>query len=179
MHCDQAGEMMSARLDNCLDRTQITLLEGHLARCSACRAEWHRLQALDRLLASAPKMHAPVRLRVQVMDRIHRREQARRAIIGGTALALGTVALSLLLLAPACLGLLNATGIAPALVSGGPETAVQLLATLGATGRAVLVLIEKFATPLALLSLCGLVTTLALNGLWVSAVRRVRAGNIL
>ncbi len=177
MRCEQAGEMMSARLDDRLDRTEITLLEDHLAGCSACQAEWHRLQALDGLLASAPMVRAPVRLRVQVMARLSRREQARRAIIGSTALALGTVALALLALAPALLGLLDVTGIAPALVIGGPETIVQLLALLGAVGHALLVLAKEFAVPLASLGLCSLMLALALDGLWIGAVRRLRAAH--
>lgn len=177
MFCEQAGEMMSARLDGRLDSTEIALLENHLVACSACQAEWHSLQALDRMLASAPTAHAPARLRVQVMARLSRREQARRAIIGGTALALGTVALALLALAPVLLGLFDATGIAPALVSGGPETIVQLLALLGAASRTLLVLADKFAVPFAFLGLFSLVTALALNGLWVGTVRRLHAAH--
>lgn len=177
MFCEQAGEMMSARLDGRLDSTEIALLEDHLVACSACQAEWHSLQALDRALASAPTVRAPAHLRVQVMARLSRREQARRAIIGGTALALGTVALALLAVAPVLLGLFDATGIAPALVSGGPETIVQLLALLGAVSRTLLVLANKFAVPLAFLGLCSLVTALALNGLWVGTVRRLHAAH--
>jgi len=169
--------MMSARLDGRLDGTEIALLEGHVATCSACQAEWRSLEALDHLLASAPLVRAPLRLRVQVMARLGRREQARRAVIGGTALALGTVALALLVLAPALAGLLDTMGIAPALVSGGPETVAQLLALLGALGRTLLVLAENFAVPIAFLSLCSLAVALALNSLWVGTVRRLRAAH--
>ena len=175
MRCEQAGEMMSLRLDGRLDSAQIALLEDHMVDCSACRAEWRRLQELDALLASAPMVQAPVRLRVRVMARLSRREQARRAIIGGTALTLGTVALALLALAPSFLGLLSATGIAPVLISGGPETIAQLLGLAGASFRALLVLVEQFAAPLAFLSVCSLALAAALNGLWMRAVCRLRA----
>jgi len=173
MRCEQAGEMMSAWLDDRLDRTEIALLEDHLAGCRACQVEWERLRALDRLLASAPMVSPPVRLRVEVMARLHRRDQARRALFGGTTLALGTVALVSLALAPILLGLLNATGVAPALISGGPATIAQLLSFTGAIGRALLVLAETFAVPLAFLSLCSLALALALNRLWLGAVRRL------
>jgi predicted anti-sigma-YlaC factor YlaD len=179
MRCEQASEMMSARLDGRFEienrSAAIALLEDHLTACSACQAEWRRLQALDSLLGAAPMVHPPVRLRVQVMARLGRRDQARRAIIGGTALTLGTVALALLALAPALLGLLNVTGIAPALVSGGPATVTQVLTFLGAIGRALLVLIEKFAAPLAAVGVCSLAIALALNNLWIGAVHRLRA----
>ena len=173
MRCEQAGEMMSARLDGRLDNVDATLLAEHVAECPACQAEWRRLQTLDHLLASAPMVPAPVSLRVLVSARLSRREQARRAIIGGTALALGTVALALLALAPILLGLLDATGIAPALVSGGPQTVAQLRALLGTAGRTLLVVAGNFAIPLALLSLFSLAIALALNRLWIGAVRRL------
>ncbi len=174
IRCEQTGEMMSARLDGRLGGTEIALLEDHLAACSVCQAEWRGLQALDRVLVSAQTVRAPVHLRVQVMARLSRREQARRAIIGGTALALGTVALALLVLAPIFVGLLDVMGIAPVLISGGPETVTHLLALLGALGRALLVMVETFAVPLAFLGLFGLMITLALNGLWIGAMHRLR-----
>jgi predicted anti-sigma-YlaC factor YlaD len=175
MRCEQAGEMMSERLDGRLDPAGMVLLEEHLAACSTCQDAWRRLQMLDDLLASAPMVQAPVRLRVGVMARLSRREQARRAITGGTALALGTVALTLLALAPLLLNLLGVTGIAPVLISGGPATIVQLLALLGAVCRTLLVLLESFAAPLVFLGVCSLAVAIALNRLWVGVVGRMQA----
>jgi hypothetical protein len=113
-------------------------------------------------------------MRVQVMTRLNRREQARRAIIGGTTLTLGTVALALLAIAPAILGLLNATGIAPALIAGGPETFAQLMTFMSTIGRALLLLMKRFALPLTSVGMCSLVSALVLNSVWVGAVRRLR-----
>ena len=173
MECKQASIMMSLRLDGLLEAADITRLKDHQAECDTCQVEWDRMQALESLLSAAPMVRPPVRLRVQVMARLDRREQARRAIIGGTALTLGTIALALLMLAPALLGLLNATGIAPALASGGPETINQVLTFACTMGRAILILVEKFLAPLAALGLCSLVTALALNTIWMGAVRRL------
>ena len=175
MRCEQASEMMSARLDSRLDRAQIALLDEHLAECSACQAEWQKLLALDLLFASAPMARAPVGFHLQVMTRLSRRDQARRAIFGGLTLMLGTVSLALLVLAPAILGLLDKTGIGPALLGGGPQTAIQLLTLLGTFGRTVFVMTEHFALPLLGLSLGSLMVALALNRLWIGAVRRLRA----
>jgi len=172
MNCKQANKMLSMRLDDRLDSEEVVRLENHLAGCSACQAEWHSLQMLDSLLSSVPMVQPPVRMRVQVMARLNRRDQARRAIIGGTMLTLGTVALALLMLAPAILTLLNATSIAPALISGGPETAVQLTTFIGAMGRTLWMLAEQFVLPLVSLGMCSLVIALALNNLWMRAVRR-------
>jgi predicted anti-sigma-YlaC factor YlaD len=173
MDCKQAGEMMSLRLDGRLEGSEATSLETHLRTCSTCRAEWDRLQALDSLLAAAPMVPPPLRVRVQVMARLSRRDQARRAIIGGTALALGTVALALLALAPALPGMLNAVGIAPALISGGPETVAQLLIVFRMMGRTLLVLMDRLVVPLVSLGMCSLLMALALNRLWVGALRRL------
>ena len=172
MECKQASELMSLRLDGRLEGSDATSLEAHLSTCYTCQVEWGGLQALDSLLLAAPMVHPPVRMRVQVMARLGRRDQARRAIVGGTALALGTVALALLALAPALLGLMNATGIAPALISGGPETVAQLLFFFRTMGRTLLVLMDRLVIPLVSLGMCSLVIALALNSLWMGAARR-------
>jgi predicted anti-sigma-YlaC factor YlaD len=174
MDCKRASRMMSLRLDGNLDGAEMTRLDEHLRKCSTCLVEWHRMQAIDSLLRATPMVHPPLSLRVQVMARLSRRDQARRAIIGGTALTLGTVTLALLILAPALIGLLNGLGIAPALISGGPETLSQLLLFGGTMGRAVLVLIEALALPLAALIVCSLLMALAVNSLWIRMVRRMR-----
>ena len=181
--------MMSERLDGRLNDADSALLDEHLTACGACQAGWQSLQALDTLFSAAPMVQPPLRVRVQVMTRLARRDQARRAVVGGATLTLGTVSLALLALAPIFVGFLDATGILPApifadfsniagilpaLVSGGPTTIVQLLAFLGSVGRALLVLMETVAVPLAFLGLCGLAMTLTLNGLWIGAVRRAR-----
>ena len=67
MQCYHASEMMSAHLDGGLGSAESDRLQEHLAACEACQAEWHSLQAVDRLLTSAPVMQAPVRVRVQVL----------------------------------------------------------------------------------------------------------------
>ncbi len=175
MHCEKIGEMMSARLDGCLDSAEAAILENHLAACDTCQTAWRKMQTLDRLFASASMARAPTRLRVQVIARINRREQARRTLIGGAALVLGTVALALLVLAPLPLGLLKTLGITPALISGGPETLAQLLSFLNALAHTLLVLVDQFAVPLVFLGLCSLGAALVLNGLWIGTMRRLRA----
>ena len=175
MQCEQAGEMMSARLDDRLNSKEATRLKEHMVTCSRCMAEWHALASLDRLVVSAQMVPAPPNLRAKVMARVRRRDQAHRALIGGTTLALGTLALALLLLAPIIPAMLKATDVLPLLTRGGPETLTRLLALMGTTGRTMLVLMESFAAPLALLGLFGLLGALMLNGLCIRAVRRLRA----
>ena len=166
--------MMSERLDGRLDEQQAARLDEHLETCEECQIEWENLQALDQLLRSVPMAEAPVRVRVQVMARLSRRDQARRAIAGGTTLTLGAVALVLLGLAPVLLGLLGTTGILPALANGGPVTAIQFFSFVESVGQALLVVVEALALPLLGLALAGLLLAVVLNGLWIGAARRVR-----
>jgi len=135
------------------------------------------MQALDQLFAASTMVQAPVGLHAKVMARIKRRERARRVLTGGVALALGSVALSVLVFAPALLGLLSKLNLAPALISGGPQTLTQLLALLQALARALLVLWDQLAIPLALLVLMSLALALALNMLWIGTMRRLRTAH--
>ncbi len=175
MHCEQANEMMSLRLDGRLDETKAAVLDEHLSRCTMCQVQWQRLQRLHRGLASAPMLKAPVRLRVNVMTHLSRQDRTRRAVAGGLVLALGTVALALIAIVPAILGLLNTTGIAPALLSGGPVTVAHVLDAWEAVSRTLVLVCKNAAVPLVFLGLCGLLTVLALNGLWIGMLRRLRA----
>jgi hypothetical protein len=128
---------------------------------------------VDQLFKSAPMVSAPVYLRGQIMARIDRREQARRAIVGSLALALGAIALTLLTLIPVALGLVENLGGAPALLIGGAQTAGQLVVVIDGLSRMLLVLLNQFVTPLALLGLVSIAAALTLNGLWIAAVRRL------
>ena len=171
-HHRQRSLAMSGRLDSRLDEEEDAALEAHLAECGPCQTEWARLQQLDRLLSSAQMMPAPPNLRVQVLSRLTRRDDARRGVIGGLTLALGTVALVLLLAGPAVSSLLTALGVAPALVIGGPETISSVFPLLGVMLRTAVVLAKTFSIPLAVLGLCGVTMTFAMNGIWIGMLRR-------
>jgi anti-sigma factor RsiW len=174
MHCKHADELMSERLDGRLTGTEAAFLEEHLGTCDLCQAEWDAMRRVDALLSAAPMTPAPSHLRAQVMARIDRRARARQALLGGLTLTLGSVALMLLMLAPLMLTFLEATGLAPALVSGGPETVAQLITFLGTIGRALWIVLRNFTLPLAALAFLSLMLTVALNGLWIGALYRLR-----
>lgn len=174
MRCERAGRMMSTRLDGHINRTEMSCLRDHMASCSACQIEWQKMEALDRLFRSAPMWDAPPHLHVRVTSRIERREQARRAVVGGIALVIGVTTLALLVLVPFALGLLDNLGIGPALVTGGLETITQLLVLFDALSRTLAILLDQFAVPLALLGVGSFLMALTLNGLWVVMIRKLR-----
>jgi predicted anti-sigma-YlaC factor YlaD len=166
--------MMSARLDGHLDRADMSRLRDHVTSCDACRVEWQKMKALDQLFRSAPMWDAPPYLHIRVTSRIERRERARRAIVGGVALAIGAATLALLVLVPFALGLLDNLGIGPALVMGGLETITQLLVLFDALSRTLVILLDQFAVPLAVLGAGSCLMALLLNGLWIVTIRKLR-----
>lgn len=174
MRCKQARHLMAARLDGQLTGAEIAELEDHLTTCGTCQTEWQGMVALDQLFMSASMQSAPADLQRRVMVRIERREQARRAIAGGLALALGTTTVALLTLFPFALQLLQQVGIVPALLVGGVDTATQLLSLVDAATRMLFILLDQLAGPLVVLGSGSLLLALALNGLWIATVRRLR-----
>lgn len=175
MRCEQADAMMSLRLNGRLDDAGRARLDRHLETCAACRARWRQLQTVDRLLRTAPVAPPPADLRAQVMVRIQRRQhRTRRALIGGVGLALGAIALTLLILPGAIRALLEQLSVVPAIASGGPIILEQLLTLFSTLGRALIVSCGYLAAPLAVLFLISVLAALVLNGLWIKTLRYVR-----
>lgn len=174
MRCKQAGRMMSARLDGHIDQKEASRLRDHMASCGPCQIKWQKMEALDRLLRSAPIWDAPPHLHIRVTSRIERRERARRTVVGGTALVVGVTTLALLVFVPFALGLLDNLGIGPALVTGGLETITQLLVLFHALSRTLAILLDQFTVPLAILGAGSLLMALTLSGLWVVTIRKLR-----
>ena len=174
MRCRQARDLMVARLDAQIDPNADRSLEQHMVDCETCRLEWQRLYALDGLFRSAAVHPAPVHLRAQVMHRLERRDQARRAVVAGVTLSLGAAALAALALIPIGLGLFGSLGAAPALLAGAGETVAQLLALFVGITRILAALLDRFALPLAALAVGSVFAALVLNGLWIATLRRLR-----
>lgn len=165
MDCVQASAIMQDRLDGLLSESDVLRLEEHLARCAQCGNEWHRLQQLDSLFASAQMVPAPPYLRMQVIAKLEKRERAQRTVLAFTTLALGSITLAMLLFVPTLLNFLSTAGATTALLSGGPATVAQLLNLVKALGRVMPLLLDKLASPLAALGLCSMLMALGLSRL--------------
>ncbi len=174
MRCEHAGEMMSARLDGRLSGAESEVLDSHLAACSKCRAEWRALLSVDQFLASPPLSPAPGYLRSRVMARVERRQWARRVAVGGAALALGTVVLAMLTLAPVLLGLTNAGSALNTLLIVGGEAVAQAAALIGTAARTGAVLLRAFALPTAGFAVCAMIAAAFLTALWIGTLHRLR-----
>ena len=175
MECLHASALMSQRLDSQLTEVETAALDEHLEACVCCQAEWVTLQALDALFAEPAVVSAPTHFKGVVMERIRRRDQAKRAITGGIVLTLGAAAIIGLLLAPLLVHTWNVQNILPALIAGGPETALHLISYLTSLGRTAVVLLEQFAAPLLLVAAAFMAAALVLNCMLFGALRRVHA----
>jgi anti-sigma factor RsiW len=161
-------------VDSQIDPEADRALERHLESCDACRLEWQKMRALDNLFRSATVRPAPPHVRARVVHRIERRGQARRAVVGGITLALGTSALAVLMIIPIVWSLFGSLGAAPALLAGAGETVAQLLILFTGVTRVLVALLDRFALPFAALALGSLFAALVLNGLWIATLRRLR-----
>ncbi|MCX7681470.1 MAG: zf-HC2 domain-containing protein [Anaerolineae bacterium] len=165
MDCRQAIELMQDRLDGLSGTDSTLMLEEHLAGCARCQSEWHRLQMLDRLFASAQMVPAPPYLRVQVMARLEQRDRTKRMALACAALALGAVTLALLVFVPAFFTCLSTAGATTALLSGGPATLGQLLNLAKTLGRITPLVVGALASPVAAISLCSVLVALGMSRL--------------
>jgi len=174
MRCERYRQMMSEQLDGGLSAGEQGKLNAHLEECDTCQAAWERMRAVDQLFRGAAMVEAPVRLRVDVMERLGGETRRRNLVWGGIGLALGSGVVTALLILPVLLGVLNASGVASTLVSGGPETAAQLLTVARSAGRVAWTLLETFGLPLVAAGFCTMVMALVINGIWLGTLHRLR-----
>jgi len=57
--CEEAAEMLSAKIDGELDKSEAAILAKHLESCGDCRGLKERFHAVDRLVAGAPPAPGP------------------------------------------------------------------------------------------------------------------------
>jgi len=165
--------MLQEHLDGRLDASDQDLLEAHVAVCEACQAIERDLRSLHAAFGRADTAAPPPGFHALVMARVRRREQARRAVVGGVTLSLGVVALLMLLAVPLLTGLIDCQRIMPALLIGGPETVRRLTSFWGLMVRTSVALLTQLAAPLATLGAFSLIVAILANCLLYRTLRRV------
>jgi anti-sigma factor RsiW len=93
MHCQQATEWMSLKLDNLLDGEEQSALEAHLAACSDCQQNWAAMQRVSAMLTNAPQVLPAPDFTARVMGKIAERRSRQQLIAGYTVLTLGLLLL--------------------------------------------------------------------------------------
>ena len=174
MECERALEWMMQTLDGEPDPAGQAALEDHLSRCTDCRVEWERLQALEQLLRQDPMVQPPAGFAGRVMAHLDRRRRVRRVALGGLALGLGTVVAVGLLIGPSLALLPSLPSELAALFEAGKvllpclgEAALTFLNSLWVTASALIV-------PAVPLALCGLILALTANLVWLGLIRRLQ-----
>jgi anti-sigma factor RsiW len=95
--CDQAGQLISLRLDGELSQFEATALDRHLAGCGACRALADELAGIARLLREAPPVEAETEFVAPPSRPVHGRLVGRAlgaVALAGAAAAAAVVAFS-------------------------------------------------------------------------------------
>src|SRR5436305_14064549 len=70
MHCTEAGRQLQLYIDGRLSVEQVRLQEGHVAGCTACRAELAMLEEIFHHLSTMQMVAEPENLHAQIMQRI-------------------------------------------------------------------------------------------------------------
>ncbi len=166
-------ERMMRALDEGLPPDEIPGLQAHLALCAECRAEWERLQRLERLLRAAPMARPPDGLAGRVVLRLDRRYSRRQRALGGLLFGLGMAAAALLALLPFAGSVWNLAGYLTALLSARDVLFGQVAEALSTLFRSLYLSLSLLAPALFPLVLCGISLLLVAGSLWLFWMRRV------
>ena len=176
MNCQEIGQLMSLSLDEALTPDKARQLQMHLERCQSCQAKWISMERISQLFADAPLVPPPTGFATKVSQRLAQRE-ARRGVLGGVILLMGTISLTVLAL-PATIGAFMALeqlfSYSPLLSHG-----LQLILKLISIGRPLvkagwLVLTSLFSSFGQPILVSYSLAVFALTALWVRLVSRQR-----
>ncbi len=98
MLCSYASQLMDEVLNGEAGSEREAALLAHVAGCVSCRAEWHALQTVERLLVTAPPVWPPPDFSTRVMARLAPQPRQQNLWAGVAVLVAGTVLLAGLML---------------------------------------------------------------------------------
>ena len=165
--------LISLALDGMLEGDEKRRLDGHLERCSGCRAQWLLWQAIDDRLRTAPVPVPASDFSRSVAQRLAQQERVRNLRIG--------VMLTVFTLVVWSLGLVGVCALAGTLVYTNldrlAETGLflnELWAVAGVVGYSLWeVVVEITGTPTALgVASAYLVIAVAAIALWCVVIKR-------
>lgn len=86
-------EQFSLALDRRLPADDLEVMRQHLGSCSSCRREWELWQNIALRFQHAPMLAPPPGFARRVEERLARRANLQRGVLGGTVLLTGSVTL--------------------------------------------------------------------------------------
>ncbi len=91
---ERVSLLMSLALDGPLAATDQQVLQGHLAACPACRAEWAAMQQVSNLFKGEEMIGPRMGFATRVERRLADKAKKRRRLFGGAAVLTGTLSLA-------------------------------------------------------------------------------------
>jgi predicted anti-sigma-YlaC factor YlaD len=144
----QFTEMMSLALDGLLDEAGQEQLQGHLAGCPTCRAEWEAMQAVSSLFERSAPVGPPLGFALRVERKLEAKQKRRRQAFGGVAVLTSSLSLAGLTVGAICLLVLGIVawgwlGDQPA-VHLGIEAVSQMASGMGLMGKGTSLFLGDF-----------------------------------
>ena len=177
MHCSDCSQQLSLYLDDLLNQEQATRLQGHLAACEGCRAEWEAMRRVSSLLETEPSFTPARGFTARVLLRLQQGEARRRRVRSTLGVLMGSV--GLWAIAAVALALLLAMLWQPSLRVLWTDVLLPLaehaLAIVAVLGRALYAVARELCMRPTLLLLPGYaLLALMLSVLWTRVVLRPR-----
>jgi len=97
MRCSKAKCYLDLALDNELKAKQRTALNDHLNKCSGCRKWQLESVRLHNMLSAPPQSEFPAWVHAQIMDKVHRLDNARPSFARRYKLAPATATLAVII----------------------------------------------------------------------------------
>jgi len=169
---ERVSLLMSLSLDGPLAATDQQVLEGHLAACPACRAEWKAMKQISTLFEGAEMVGPRLGFATRVERRLADKAKKRRRLFGGAAVLTGSLSLAAvtgLVAAVIVLGVVagNWFDLLPD-VEQGTNTVSQIASGVNLMGKGVTLFLTDFLRAFGLPMVIGVGIALALMlAVWI------------
>jgi predicted anti-sigma-YlaC factor YlaD len=169
---ERVSLLMSLSLDGPLAATDQQVLEGHLAACPACRAEWKAMKQISTLFEGAEMVGPRLGFSTRVERRLADKAKKRRRLFGGAAVLTGSLSLAAvtgLVAAVIVLGVVagNWFDLLPD-VEQGTNTVSQIASGVNLMGKGVTLFLTDFLRAFGLPMVIGVGIALALMlAVWI------------
>lgn len=163
---ERVSLLMSLALDGLLAATDQQVLQGHLAACPACRAEWEAMQQVSDLFKGTEMVGPRLGFASRVERRLADKSKKRRQLFGGavvltSSLSLATVTAVVLALIVVGIVAGNWLDLAPDLKQG-TNTVSQIASGVTLMGKGVSLFLTDFLRAFGLPMVIGVGIALAL-----------------
>jgi predicted anti-sigma-YlaC factor YlaD len=167
---------MSLALDGSLAAADQQVLQGHLAACPACRAEWKAMQQVSDLFKGAETVGPRLGFATRVERRLANRAKKRSRLFGGAAVLTGSLWLATVTAAVVVLVVgivaLNWLDLLPG-VKQGTDVVSQIASGANQVGKGLSLFLIDFLRAFGLPMAMGAGIALALlMAIWIRFVKR-------